>query len=281
MSKSVRDQIQEGAQRQVLEYALLRPECALVLAGSVLLAGANAFGVRFIPGQWWMYLIAGGVGYVALAYSTLKDPAFIRSVMHKLFARKFDAGRIRNKPLRERVQQALDYRASLHREIDRSNDGVLDEHLRDATRDFDEWIGQVYALAQGLDNYLHDTVLGNDMQRVPQELERLTRQLSLANTDELRDSVRRARDMKARQWDTLQRLQQSMGTAQTRLEETLAAMGTLYSQIRLIGNKDSNNARARRLSEEMHEQVRALADTQAALEDVYGANVSRAANLSN
>ena len=55
------------ATQSLFSYALFRPESAIVIALSILGAGATALGVSFVPGAWWMWLGLGGEAFVALA----------------------------------------------------------------------------------------------------------------------------------------------------------------------------------------------------------------------
>jgi hypothetical protein len=61
-----------------------------------------------------------------------------------------------------------------------------------------------------------------------------------------------------------------MEKAQYQLETTLTALGTVYSQILLISAKDIDSGRARRLREDISDQVAALQSLQSTLDEVYG-----------
>jgi hypothetical protein len=63
-----------------------------------------------------------------------------------------------------------------------------------------------------------------------------------------------------------------MSRANLQLENTLAAMGTVYMQVRLLGAKDVDSGRVQRLQADMSEQVSALEDVSAAMDEVYAAS---------
>ena len=65
--------------------------------------------------------------------------------------------------------------------------------------------------------------------------------------------------------ETLVRL---MRRTRLMLDDTLVAMGTIYSQIRVIDASDIDNVRTTRIVEELDEQVKRLNDLLAALGDV-------------
>ena len=59
-----------------------------------------------------------------------------------------------------------------------------------------------------------------------------------------------------------------MAQAQIQLDHTLAAMGTVYMQAKLIGTTEANSGRAQRLQADMLEQVQQLEDTRTAMEEM-------------
>lgn len=60
-----------------------------------------------------------------------------------------------------------------------------------------------------------------------------------------------------------------MKRAGLQLDNTLAALGTLYAQVQVIDSKDMDSARARRLRDEIHDEVAELQDTILAMDEVY------------
>ena len=152
---------------------------------------------------------------------------------------------------------------------------MLDEHLRDTARGLDDWIAQIYRLAQGLDAYSQDRVIAQDMQSVPVALKGLKERLSAERNPSVKEQIRHAIDTKEAQWNTLENLRGTMAKAQLQMENTLSAMGTVYSQVVLLGAKDVDSGRARRLQEDITTQVVSLQDIAAAMDEVYHASESR------
>ena len=60
-----------------------------------------------------------------------------------------------------------------------------------------------------------------------------------------------------------------MEKADYQLDSTISALGTIYSQLLLVGNKDEEGSRINRLQEEISEQVYRLEDLAAAMDEVY------------
>ncbi|MEO6061595.1 MAG: hypothetical protein ABIQ99_06630 [Thermoflexales bacterium] len=269
------DRMLEEVKRSVFQYALFRPESAIVIALGILCAGASLV-FPWFPGAWWLWLGFGALGEGALVLSTLKDEKFHRWVMDRIFRERFDISRISLPELRQQAQKALDYRELIVQEIERRDDAVLDDHLMDVARGMEDWIGQVYRLAQGLDNYARDPIIARDTSALPGELQQLRQQASRPMSEGVREQYEQTLRMKESQLEALTGLRDTMSKAQYQLDNTLAAMGTVYMQTKLIGSKDVNNSRAQRLQSDMHEQVQALRDTSTALDEVYN---TRVANL--
>ena len=80
----------------------------------------------------------------------------------------------------------------------------------------------------------------------------------------MRETIR----SKEAQWENLQKLQNTMEKAEFQLEDTLAALGTLYTQLQLIGAKDVDSGRTQRLQEDIAGQIASLQDVAEAMDSV-------------
>ena len=60
-----------------------------------------------------------------------------------------------------------------------------------------------------------------------------------------------------------------MDRAELQLEHTLTAMGTIYSQMLLVGAKDVDSGRVKRLREEVADEVQGLQDVLDSMDEVY------------
>ncbi|OQY31007.1 MAG: hypothetical protein B6243_09190 [Anaerolineaceae bacterium 4572_5.2] len=60
-----------------------------------------------------------------------------------------------------------------------------------------------------------------------------------------------------------------MRGAEFDLDESLATMGTIYSQLQLFSAKEIDSSRARRLSDDIDEEGNRLDDLLAAMDEVY------------
>ena len=270
---SVTDRIKAQVRKYVLSYAVFRPESAVVLALAIMCAGLSGMGVQWMPGTWWMWLLFGAVGEGAIVFSTLKDQKFYRYVINKMFDEQFEIGKLGNSTLRAKLLKALDYRHRIVEEIERRED-AHDDKLMDTVRGMEEWIAQIYRLAQGLDVYQNDSIIARDLQSVPIELAEYQNQRRKNLSAALQDDLDKTIGMKQSQLTALTDLRDTMSRATLQLDNTLSAMGTVYMQAKLLGSKDVTSSRAQRLQADMLEQVRQLEDTAAAMDEIYRNNLS-------
>ncbi|MCS7060934.1 MAG: hypothetical protein RMN25_07180, partial [Anaerolineae bacterium] len=83
---------------------------------------------------------------------------------------------------------------------------------------------------------------------------------------EIRDTIARRQAQVA----SLDKLADTMSRAELQIENTLTALGTVYSQLLLIDARDVNSARTQRLRESIVDQVHSLQDLLTSIEEVYG-----------
>jgi hypothetical protein len=60
-----------------------------------------------------------------------------------------------------------------------------------------------------------------------------------------------------------------MDRASYQLDSTISALGTIYSQLLLVGSKDEAGNRVNRLQDEISEQVQRLEDLSEVMDEVY------------
>jgi len=104
---------------------------------------------------------------------------------------------------------------------------------------------------------------------VPEEIrslqERLARETNQAVAGEMRTTLQSLRE----QWQTLERLDDLMERADLQLEHSLAALGTVYSQMLLIGNRQVESSRAEQVGREIEEEIKALQDIGDTIQEMY------------
>jgi chromosome segregation ATPase len=260
--------IRSRALSAILMHALFRFESAATIAGTILLL--YFFPQPFAWWQWWYWLILGGVAEALIVYTSIKDEQTGAAVVAELFRAEFNPATIRSQKYRGALERALTYRTRIEELIRKSDAGVLQQHLQETTQGIGDWLAQIFRLAQRLDEYERDDMLKQDLTATPATLRQLNDRVRQANNEAVREQARRTLASKQAQWDNLQKLAHTMEQAELQLEATLTALGTVYSQLVLLNSKDEvSDSRARRLRDDIAEQVSQLNDLQAAMDEVY------------
>jgi hypothetical protein len=111
------------------------------------------------------------------------------------------------------------------------------------------------------------------MKAVPVDINKLRKQL--ANEDDPRVQAQLEETLRAKelQWANLEQLGNDMQRGELRLEHTLTAMGTIYSQLLRVRAKDVDSGRASRLREEVADEVHGLQDVLDSMDEVYETSV--------
>ncbi|GAB4572570.1 MAG: hypothetical protein Kow0077_12320 [Anaerolineae bacterium] len=269
---TVRERLNRRAVRAVWEDAIFRWESAVTIALTMLLA----FFVPAMPApldwwQWWMWLVAGGVVELALILAHVTDPQSAQIAVARLFRQEFNPREIQHRESRKRLERALEYRDRIATIVAQQS-GAMRTSLQETLDEIDDWIEQIYILARRMDAIGRDSLLDRDRQRAPRELAELRRRLDREESPTVRQEIEEAIRFKEQQLANLEAVLENRKRAELQLENTLAALGTIYAQMQVIDSKDTDSARARRLRDEIHDEVAELQDTILAMEDVYTAN---------
>ena len=269
LKRKLSQEIEQKIRKSLLAYAIYRPESALVIAMTLIFTSLSALNVAWFPGEWWLWLLFGLVGEALIVLTTLRDNKFYQRLLDDMFKQTFDIAKLRNPALQQKLTKALEYHELIVKEIQREEDTVLDDYLLNMAHGVEDWIQQIYRLAQGLDAYTNDPIIARDMQSVPHELEQFKQLLAQEAQPAVQAELQKTVALKQAQLDTLQNLRDTMTRAQLQLENTLSSMGVIYTQIIQLGSREANQHRLERLQQDMAEQVRALEDVSAALDEIY------------
>ena len=270
---SFQDELEKKAGRAILTRSVYRWESAVIIALTVSLALLSLAGV--IPAlfgvfQWWFWLILGALGEAGMVWSSVKDPEFRANAVGEMFREKFNAREIKNAALRQRVDKALEYRDRIDEAIAKSKAGIMRDHMTDVSQGITHWMESVFRLARRLDAYEGDETLREDLKAVKPALEKLYKDLDQWKDDtSVSQQISQAIAQKQILRDNLHKLQKVMERGQFQLESTITAMGTVYSQMLLLGSRDIASGRAQRLQQDVDDQVQALQDVVQTMDEVY------------
>lgn len=269
---SFQDELEKRAARAILTRSVYRWESAVIIgltASLALLSLAGAIPALFGVFQWWFWLVLGALGEAGFVWSSVQDPEFRAKAVGEMFREKFDARGIENQALRQRVDKALEYRDRIDAAIAKSRDGVMRAHMTDVSQGITNWMESIFRLARRLDAYMADNTLRNDLQAVEPAIEALKKRLALEDDDTVKRQISQTIAQKQIQRDNLRKLQNVMERGQFKLESTITAMGTVYSQMLLLGSRDIASGRAQRLQQDVDDQVHALQDVVHTMDEVY------------
>jgi hypothetical protein len=262
---TILDHIRQDAQKALIRNAFFRLESALVLAGTIALSVFNPFSLW----PWWIWTILGVLAEAAVVISSLTDKGEMRKVMESLFREKYNTGGIRDRELRGKLDEAEQYRQRIQQIVEQQTNGLLRDRMAETTVQIYDWIANMVRLARRIDTYRQDTILRRDIQEVPKEIRDLSARLKLETNPQVRRQMEATLASRQQLSDNLQELENRMERADLQLDHSLASLGTVYSQLLLIGSKDVDSDRAERLRGDIRDEVSALQDLVESLNEVY------------
>lgn len=166
-------------------------------------------------------------------------------------------------------QRAVSYRRKIQSLIKNRRPGPIAERMNGVFQKLKNWEERVGQLADRLALYENDELIQRDVRETPGHIARLQRQLSQETEPDMRQQVQRtlaAYEEQLRQLDLLARV---MKRTRLNLDDTLAAMGTVYSQLQVLNAMDIDGPTAARISDDVDREVDRLNDLLAAMSDVY------------
>lgn len=264
---STRTELQERAKSMLLQYAFFRWENAVLIAGALML---TVLYPRPVP-RWpiWGWALLGLIGVAVIVYSSLTDRDANAKILVDLMQEEFDPRQIRDQKLREEVNRGLEYQRRIEQAVQQQRPGLMRDRLENTAGQLSDWVSNVFQLALRLDAYSQDSLLRQERQNVPQEIEHLVARVNAERNPETKDQLEQVLDGKRKQLAALQALDARMRQAQLQMDQSLTALATIYSQVRLIDAQDVASGKAERLSADIQEQVNRLDDLVASINEVY------------
>jgi hypothetical protein len=264
--------------RAILTYSLFRTQNALIIAAIILLTGCISLALLSPLGVLAGLVVGSltGLAMLVLAeilflYLSFKDEKLHAQAVAEFLEAEvdFEPAKISDKELASKVDKALEYWALIDDTVEKAPEGVLRDRLEETTKEATHWLQAVYNLAERVDKFRKNEVIERDLKSVPRAIDDYQAKLALEDNPEVRQQLERTIADKERQLRTLENLQNSMEKADYQLDSTISSLGTIYSQLLLVGNKDEEGGRISRLQEEISEQVYRLEDLTEAMDEVY------------
>jgi hypothetical protein len=267
---TIRTELQQRAQGAILQYALFRWESAIIIAVTVVLT----FLLRR-PFPWWPpfgWPLLGLLGLALLVYSSLNDADTNARVLVDLFQEQFDIGRIKDKEIRQQMENAMEYQRRIETQVRGQQSELIRDRLEATANQTTDWISNIYQLALRLDAYRNDDLLARERNVLPKEIEQLNAQRKLESNPAVQQQLDQVIAGKGKHWQTMRELDARMKQAALQLDESLTALATIYSQVQLIDAQSVDSGRAERLQSDIREQVERLNDLVASINEVYDYN---------
>lgn len=269
--ESIHDTIERQARRAIFEHAILRVENALLLALAILLAFFLPNPLPELLPWWgaWTWLLLGLAGVALVTLSALKDPQEREKAVEQLFREKYSANGLRDRALKDKLKKAEEYHIQIKSTVENQKDGILKERMQRTTGEIYDWIGNMVRLARRLDSFRADPIIKGDRDELKQSIPALEARLRQESDPRVRQQLETTLADQRRLQENIAELDNRMQRADLQLDSSLAALGTVYSQMLLVGSKEVDSDRAERLSADIANEVTSLQDVVDSINEVY------------
>ena len=165
-------------------------------------------------------------------------------------------------------ERAIGYRRRIQSLIKSRRRGPLADLMNAILPRLEGWEARVGQLADRLVNFETDKLIQRDIKEVPSNIDRMEALWEAESDPATRKQIERTLAGYKEQQAQLEALTRLMRRTRFVLDDTLAAMGTIYSQVQVLDAMDIDSARAARIGDEIQEQVDKLNDVLSAFSDV-------------
>jgi hypothetical protein len=251
----------------LIQQALLRWENAVLIALAILLTTFMPQPFDFWPIWGWGVLAL--VGVAAITVSSLGEPAVQSAAIDDLLYNEYDPGQIKTPTVRASFQQALKYRSTIDLMIKRASDGIIKTRLSDLSDKVSQWTSYIYQLAKMLDDYQRDPMLAKDPAAIQAQMARVQSGMSSQTNAGVLQESKNLIASKQKYLQTSEELKEKMQAAGMQLEQSLDAMGTIYTQLKLLETRDLDSVNTQAIDHDIDEQVNRMGDLIDGLQKAY------------
>lgn len=171
-------------------------------------------------------------------------------------------------------QRAASYRRRIQSLVKNRRPGPLAERLAGVSAKLASWEERVGQLADRVALFENDDLIRRDIKEVPRHIARLRRQVALETDPEMSRQMARTLAAYEQQQHHLAALARVMRRTRLNLDDTLAAMGTIYSQAQVLNALDIDGAAAARIADDIEHEVTRLNDLLSALSEVNAGQIN-------
>ena len=277
-----KESLEKRAQKAIIQESFLRPESAVIIALTMILTATSFIASQINLGipvmeivPFYLWIVGGALLEGILMASSITDDKFREQVVANLLRKDFEPERLNDTRLQRQINEALDYRTRIENGIQQQGGGILADELRQTATQIDEWLENIYDLALKIDRYQRQhSILDRDRKRAESRLVQLQRAQERENNPALKKQLQVTVGNIQRQLSTLSQLDDTIKRASLQLENSLIHLSTIYSQTMLVDAKEIDRGRARRLRQEITEEVTELNDLLISMDEVYATDTA-------
>ena len=232
MMPNLRAEIRGKSSSAFLQYAFLRFESAIVVAGTILLS-------VFLrtPFPWWpvwAWPVLGLLAWGAVVYSSLTDPETSAKVLWQLLCERLELDKIEEQALRERVASMSRYIRTAEADLYRQPASPNRAGLNEVVGMMYEWVGQGALFARYVDTYRRDYRLDERRAELPNLVETLVARLKYEKRPDIVDRLNTEMELLGKDWQNLELLEAQMQQAESQLSQSLTALARAAGEIHVI-----------------------------------------------
>jgi hypothetical protein len=251
----------------LIQQALLRWENAVLIALAILLTAFIPQPFEFWPEWGWGVLALLGV--LAITLSSLGESDVQSAAVEDVLYAEYNPEQIKTPTLRAAFMQSLKYRSTIEHMINQSRDGVVRTRLTDLADKIKQWISYIYELTNMLDEYQRDPMLRKAPADIQKELDRIQAGLARETSPALITESKNLIASKQKYLQTSEALRDKMSGAAMQLEQSMDAMATIYTQLKLLETRDLENVNTQAIDQDIDEQVNRMGDLIDGLQKAY------------
>ncbi|HRE47643.1 MAG TPA: hypothetical protein PLD47_07960, partial [Aggregatilineales bacterium] len=260
------DDIRMNTFRAMLSDAFFTAPSAITIGLTII---AFFSGIQLFPGMAnWLWLAIGGVIEVIYLVATLTDPKAREQANLRILKEQFDPGDIRNLYARQQLVKALEYKRIIDEFVGKQS-SAMRVALDDTASQINDWIESIYRLAKSIDTFESNPIIERDRRQVPTEIQALKRRLSLEEDPTVKAELQRALEIKESLAGDLNRVAALVKRIEIKMDSTIAQLSAVHAKMQLMDVKELDSSGARRLQDQIRNEVASLEDMIAAMDDVY------------
>jgi hypothetical protein len=218
--------------------------------------------------QNWMWLVFGVLAEGAYLWSTLTDPVAAQQAVARMLQEKYDPGDIRNLHARTQLKKALEYKTNIDAFVARQS-GALKEDLGQSALEINKIIAQIYELAKSIDMFEGNEIISRDRRTIPTDLANLKRRYTVETDAAVKHEIAEAIETREKLVASLKTIESNAKRTEIRMDNSVAQLSTFFAQMQLLNSRELDSGRARRLREDIREEIAQLNDVVSSMREVF------------